>query len=201
MGAARARTGEELHWATLVEAVAGVIGGHDAVVQGSRRCTWAELEDRSARLAQALLDAGLAPGSKVAQYLFNSIEYAESYVAALKIRAVPVNVNYRYLEEELAYLLENCDAEALVYHRSLGGRVAAVVGRLPRLRLIVEVDDGTGPSAPGASRLQDILSASSPAAPVRRSPADRIMTYTGGTTGLPKGVMVRVGHSLGRLLE
>ena len=89
----------------------------------------------------ALQDAGLGPHSKVGMYLYNSPEYCETNFAAMKIRGVPVNVNYRYVDDELTYLLENADAEALVFHRSLGERVARVRERLPKLRLLVEVDD------------------------------------------------------------
>ena len=135
----------EGHFGTMWEAVADTIGDHDAVVQGSRRVTWRDYEDRAARLAQACLDAGLGPASKVGMYMFNAPEYAETNFAAIKFRGVPINVNYRYLDDELHYLLDNADIEALVFHRSLGDRVARVSERLGGLRLLVEVDDGPPP--------------------------------------------------------
>ena len=100
-----------------------------------------------ARVARRCRAAGLVPDSKIGMYLYNSNEYIETQYAGFKIRGVPVNVNYRYLDDELWYLLDNADAEALVFHSSLGDRVAKVVDRLPKLKLLIEVDDG----APGRS--------------------------------------------------
>src|SRR5688500_3325395 len=119
----------ERHLATVWEGVADAIGDAPAVVQGDVRRSWRDFEDRAARLAGAFLDAGLQPGAKVAQYLYNAPAYLESYFAALKIRAVPVNVNYRYLDDELLYLLENSESEVLVFHSSLGERVERVADR------------------------------------------------------------------------
>jgi acyl-CoA synthetase (AMP-forming)/AMP-acid ligase II len=175
------------------EAIADAVPDQAAVVQGERRVSWREYEQRAGRLAQALLDAGLGAHSKVGMYLYNSPEYCEINFAALKIRGVPINVNYRYLDNELHYLLDNADVEALVFHTSLGDRVARVRDRLPELRLLVEVDDGSAPDGSGhvdgAVGYEELQS--------RLTPADRIaphgdelyMLYTGGTTGMPKGVM------------
>jgi 3-oxocholest-4-en-26-oate---CoA ligase len=189
----------ESHYATIWEGVADAIPDADALVQGDVRHTWAQFDDRSARLAGAFVNAGLGAGSKVGQFLYNSPEFMETYFAALKIRAVPFNVNYRYLDEELFYLLDNADAEALVFHSSLGSRVAAVVDRLPGLKLIVEVDDGGGHLA-SAARYEELLARTVPADRMERSPDDITMIYTGGTTGMPKGVMARIGAAAGDLL-
>jgi fatty-acyl-CoA synthase len=128
----------------------------------------------------------------VAQYLYNGAEYVESYFAALKGRGTPVNVNYRYLDDELLYLLENSESEALVFHSSLADRVARVAARAGRLRLLLEVDDG-GPTGtvPGAVPYEEALAAAAPAPRIERDPADVLMLYTGGTTGMPKGVMTK----------
>jgi 3-oxocholest-4-en-26-oate---CoA ligase len=190
----------ENHYATIWEAVADAVPEADALVQGDVRRTWAQFDERSARLAGALLEAGVGVGSKVGQFLFNSPEFMESYFAALKIRAVPFNVNYRYLDEELLYLLDNADAEALVFHSSLGDRVAAVADRLPGLKLLVEVEDG-GVHVDGAERYEHLLGRAAPAARIERSPDDITMIYTGGTTGMPKGVMARVGSAAGDLIN
>ena len=115
---------------------------HIALIQGTRQITWRDYEHRAAQLAQALLDVGLRKDSKVGMYLYNSPEYAETNFAALKIGGVPINVNYRYLDEELYYLLDNADAEALVFHSSLGDRVARICDRLPQLKILISVDDG-----------------------------------------------------------
>ncbi len=189
----------ETHYATIWEGIADAIPGAPALVQGDVRRTWSEFDDRASRLTGALMEAGLTVGSKVGQFLYNAPEFMESYFAALKMRAVPFNVNYRYLDDELVYLLDNADAEALVYHSSLGDRVAAIVDRLPGLKLLVEVDDG-GAGVEGMPRYEDVLADATPAARITRSPDDITMIYTGGTTGMPKGVMSAVGASAGELL-
>ncbi|MCU1498999.1 MAG: fatty-acid--CoA ligase [Acidimicrobiales bacterium] len=189
----------ERHFATVWESVADVVGDQVAIVQGDVRRTWHDFEDRAARLAAAFTASGVGPGAKVALYLYNAPEYLETFFAALKIRAVPVNVNYRYLDEELRYLLENADAEVLVFHASLGKQVARVRHRAPGVRLWVEVDDG-GPLLEGA--LEDVVgyeavvAAHRPAPRIERNGDDLTMIYTGGTTGMPKGVMSPVGPAV-----
>lgn len=185
----------EAHHATIWEAIADAIPDADALVQGDVRRTWGQFEDRAARLAGAFTAAGLGPGSKVAEFLFNSPEYLEAYFAALKVRCVPVNVNYRYVDEELWYLLDNAEAEALVYHSSLRHRVAAVRDRLPNLRLVVEVDDGGG-HLDGTERYEELVAATEPAPRIERDPHDGSMVYTGGTTGMPKGVTAEIGEAV-----
>ena len=141
----------ERHLATLWESVADAVPDATAVVQGDVRLTYRELDDRAARLAGVLQDAGLGPGSKVAQYLYNSPAYVESFAAALKIRGVPVNVNYRYLDDELLYLLENSEAEALVFHSSLADRVARVAPHRRREDVEGEQRDPDGDAAESGS--------------------------------------------------
>ena len=187
----------ERHLATLWERVADAVPDATAVVHGEVRRSYRELDDRSARLAGALTAAGLGAGSKVAQYLYNGPEYVESYAAALKVRGVPVNVNYRYLDDELLYLLEDSQSEALVFHSSLGDRVARVAGRAARLKLLLEVDDGGDVgSVAGAVPYETALVGAEPAPRISRDPADMLLLYTGGTTGMPKGVMTRNGAAL-----
>ena len=99
----------EAHLATLWESFADAIGDREALVCGERRCTWQVYDDRAARLASAFAAAGLKTDSKVGLYLYNSNEYLESQFAAFKLRAVPVNINYRYLDDELLYLLDNSE--------------------------------------------------------------------------------------------
>jgi fatty-acyl-CoA synthase len=190
----------EKHWATIWETVADAIPDADALVQGERRLSWRAYEDRAARLAAAFQEAGLGAGSKVALYLYNSPEYAESYFASVKIRAVPVNVNYRYLDDELLYLLDNSEAEALIFHSSLGDRVERVVAKTGRLRVLIEVDDD-GSRLEDAIPYEDVMTSFAPAARQRRDGDDVSMLYTGGTTGMPKGVMTRIGAGVDALLS
>ena len=183
-----------MNLADMWEAVADALPDEVAQIHGSHRSTYREFEARAARLAGAFAAHGAGPGTKVAMYLFNAPEYLETTFAAAKLRAVPVNVNYRYLADELLYLLENADAEILVYHGALAERVQAVRARLPKLRLLVQVtttDDDRVPLLEGAHHYEDVLAAHPPAARIARAADDYIFLYTGGTTGLPKGVMWR----------
>jgi len=171
------------------------MGDADAIVQGERRLCWRDYEARAARLAGAFAGAGLQPGSKVATFLYNCPELLEARFAALKQRAVPVNVNYRYVDSELAYILDNSDSEAVVYHASLAGRIDSVRARLPGVRLWVEVAD-EGPGLAGALRYEDVLAGATPAPRIRRAEDDIQIIYTGGTTGSPKGVMIAIGNAV-----
>jgi acyl-CoA synthetase (AMP-forming)/AMP-acid ligase II len=161
-----------------------------ALVQGPRVRTWSEWDDRSARLAAAFRELGLTADGKVASYLYNSIEYMEGVFATWKCGGAPVNVNYRYLEDELAYLLENSDTEILLFHGVLGDQVAKVATRIPTLKALIQVDDGS-PLLEGALRYEDLIDAHEPAPRGETTGDDLYILYTGGTTGMPKGVMWR----------
>jgi fatty-acyl-CoA synthase len=178
------------NWATLWEALAAAQPDHVAVVVGERQLRWRDLEQRAARLAGAFGSHGVGAGSKVAQLLYNCPEYIESVFAAFKVRATPVNVNYRYLADEVAYILANSDAEVLVFHGSLADRLGDIRSRAPHLRVLLQVDDGA-PLLDGALWYHEVLDAAEAAAPIERSGDDLLFLYTGGTTGLPKGVMWR----------
>jgi len=190
----------EAQFATLWENIADAQPDAAAVTIGKKTVTWREWEQRSARLASAFTGAGLGPDSKVGLYLYNGIEYCEAQFATFKGRGVPINVNYRYLDDELHYLLENSDSEALVFHGSLGERVAKVMDRCPDVKLWLQVDDG-GPLVPGAQWYEDVLTAHDPAAPITRDEDDVYMLYTGGTTGMPKGVMYDMGGMVRSFLQ
>ena len=187
----------EMHFATVWESLADVIGDATAIVHGDTRRTWTEYDNRSARIAAAYVDAGLVPDSKVGLFLYNSNEYLEAQYAAFKMRGVPVNVNYRYLDEELWYLLDNSDAEALVFHSSLGDRVARIIGRLPKIKLLIEVDDGGAGQVDGARSYDHVVAGYDPMPRITRDESDIYMLYTGGTTGMPKGVMYAMGGMTG----
>ncbi|MBJ7460007.1 MAG: AMP-binding protein [Ilumatobacteraceae bacterium] len=183
----------EKQFATIWESIADSIGDSPAVTQGTVTRTWSEYEQRAARIASALVDAGLEPQSKVGLYLYNSNEYLEAQFATFKFRGVPVNVNYRYLDEELLYLLDNSDAEALFFHSSLGDRVARVVDRLPKLKLLVEVSDDGEHHVVSAVPYNNLVADYDPMPRITRDEDDIYMLYTGGTTGMPKGVMYQMG--------
>jgi acyl-CoA synthetase (AMP-forming)/AMP-acid ligase II len=180
----------EWNLADIWESVADALPDHVALVQGERRVTWGQFDDRASRLAGALTAAGLRPGSKVASYLYNSNEYSEGVYATFKMRCVPTNVNYRYLEDELAYLIDNSDAEALLFHGELGDRVAKVHEQAPNVKAWIQIDDGA-PHQDFAIGYEDLLAAHDPMPRIERSGDDLYFLYTGGTTGMPKGVMWR----------
>ncbi len=204
----------DLDFANVWERVTDVAGDRDAIVMGATRLTHRQHDERAARFAGGLRALGLETGARVALYLHNCPEYLTAQYGAFKHRCVPVNVNYRYLDDELVHLLDDSDAEVLVYHRSLGDRVARVRGRLPRLRAVIEVDDtavddtavddtvvdDTGDTGvDGALAFEDVLAGADPEPRRDRSPQDLYMLYTGGTTGLPKGVMYDQHDFIARL--
>ena len=183
----------EYHFATVWESIADVLPDYTAVVHGDRRFSWAQYDERAARVAAAYTAAGLGPDSKIGLYLFNGTEYLEAHFAAFKMRGVPINVNYRYIDEELVYLLDNADAEALVFHSSLGDRVERIRARLPKLKVLIEVDDGSSGQVPTAKHYEELLASQQPMPRIAREESDIYMLYTGGTTGMPKGVMYDMG--------
>ena len=182
-----------LDFASAWEKVADVVPEREAIVFGERRISYHQFDDAAARFAGALVSAGVREGAKVALYLYNCPEYLIAQHGAFKHRAVPVNVNYRYLDEELVYLIENSDAEVLVFHSSLSKCVERVRDKLRAIRLFVEVDDD-GRHLDGTWRFDDLLEAREPQPRKSRRVEDLYMLYTGGTTGMPKGVMFRQGE-------
>jgi acyl-CoA synthetase (AMP-forming)/AMP-acid ligase II len=182
----------EFNHADLFEGLADAIGDRPALVapgpSGVTRLTYAELDAHANRLAHHLADAGVGPGEHVGVHLYNGLEYIATVLAALKIRAVPVNVNYRYVSAELEYLYRDASLVALVYDASFEDRVNAAAPAAPTLRHRVVVD-GTSPHAVSYA---DALAGGSPDRGFGpRSGDDLYIIYTGGTTGMPKGVMWR----------
>ena len=182
------------NFADVWEAVAGVRPDAPALAQGDRRYSWSQFDRRADAVAAGLLEAGLGQQAKVAQYLYNGPEYLESLFGSFKAGLVPVNTNYRYTADELVYLWDNADAEAVVFHGSFAARVDEVRSRVPSVKSWVWVDDGEGGCPRWATPYED-LAGGAPAGPVAgpwgRSGDDLIFIYTGGTTGMPKGVMWR----------
>ena len=184
-----------LRWnlADLFEVVADAVPGRMALAHGADGATrtWAELEARSNALA-AHLARGHEPGDKLAIYSHNRPEFVEALVAAMKARLAPVNVNYRYRQDELAYLFDNSDATAVVYEATFAPQVAALRDKLPKVREWIELADGS-PGNAFAEPYEAVASQRAARLDIERSADDMILLYTGGTTGMPKGVMWQHG--------
>ena len=178
--------------------MADAVPDSDAIVQGDRRVSWSDYEEASSRFAGAIASAGVDVGAKVALYLWNCPEYLVAQFGTFKNECCPINVNYRYLDDELVYLVENSDSEVLVFHTSLGDRVARVMDRLANVKIFVEVDDGDA-HVDGAVRWDDFVGGSQPQPRRDRDPEGRYMLFTGGTTGMPKGVMYENNAFVGGL--
>ncbi|MFJ4656565.1 acyl-CoA synthetase [Nocardia sp. NPDC088792] len=179
--------------ADLVEHTIDLMPERVALVDDTRSVTYAELEDRANRLAHYLQEHGVRPGDKVGVYSRNTIEAVEAMVAIFKARAVMINVNYRYVENELQYIFSNSDMVALIHERRYSEKVANVLPNVPAVATVVTVEDGTDlPLPPGAVAYEAALAGSSGERDFEERTSDDIMMiYTGGTTGLPKGVMWR----------
>jgi 3-oxocholest-4-en-26-oate---CoA ligase len=185
-----------LNIADLFEHAADAFPDRIAVACGDRQVTYRELDQRTSALAHHLAGIGVGPGDHVGLYARNSIAAVETLIASYKLRALTVNINYRYVESELAYLLADAGLAALVYDRQYAPRVAAVLPDAAGLRGCVVIDDGgNGSSDADAAigvRYDDALRDSSPERDFGpRSNDDRYLIYTGGTTGYPKGVLWR----------
>ncbi|GAA3189900.1 acyl-CoA synthetase [Nonomuraea roseoviolacea] len=181
----------EFNHADLFEGVADVAGDRVAVVCGEERRTYAELDAEANRLAHFLLERGVEPGQHVGLHLYNGVEYVAGLLAALKIRAVPINVNYRYVESELLYLYRDSDLRALIYDVEFEPRVAAVAKDVPTLRHLVAVG-GPPAVADAVPYWMALESGKAERGFAPRSGQDVYIIYTGGTTGMPKGAMWRV---------
>lgn len=179
--------------ADLVEHTIDLVPDRVALADDHRSETFAQLEDRANRLAHYLLEHGVQPGDKVGIYSRNTIEAVESMLAVFKARAVMVNVNFRYVENELQYIFENSDMVALIHERRYTDKVANVRPKVPQLKTVLVVDDGTdAATAEGSVDYEAALAESSGERDFGdRSNGDIFMLYTGGTTGMPKGVMWR----------
>ncbi len=170
--------------ADLWEEVLPHVADRVALVVDDRSSTYAELEERGNRLADHLASAGIGPGDHVGCYLYNCTEYLETMLAAYKLRAVPINVNYRYVEDELRYLFADADLKAVVHNTDFDDRVASVLGSVPAMRTVLSVGEG--------GTYEAALAAASPEQKaIERSGDDHYIVYTGGTTGMPKGVVWR----------
>lgn len=183
-----------LNIADLIEHAIDTMPDRVAIISGDRKLTYAELEEQSNRLGHYLQSQGVGPGDKVGLYCRNGIEIVVALTAIVKIRAISVNVNYRYVEAELHYLFENSDMAALVHERRYSDKVANVLPSTPNVKTAIVVEDGADGSfdSYGGVPFADALAQGSPERDFgERSPDDIFLIYTGGTTGFPKGVMWR----------
>jgi acyl-CoA synthetase (AMP-forming)/AMP-acid ligase II len=186
-------------------AVAATIGDRELIIQGERRYTYAEILERSNRLAGYLHSRGLGchterstlAGHEVGQdllglYAYNGNEFVEALLGSFAARVAPFNVNFRYVKSELQYLLADSGATALIYHAAFAPRLAEILPDLPQLRVLIQIADDSGNALlDGAVDYESIIESSSPTSPVAHSPDDLYVLYTGGTTGMPKGVLWR----------
>ena len=189
----------------VAEAVAATIGDRELIIQGERRYTYAEIVERSNRLAAYLHSRGLGchterpalGGHEVGQdlvglYAYNGNEFVEALLGAFAARVAPFNVNFRYVKSELQYLLADSGATALIYHAAFAPRVAEVLPDLPQLRVLIQIADDSGNALlDGAVDYESAIESAPPPTSVQHSPDDLYVLYTGGTTGMPKGVLWR----------
>ncbi|MFI0147611.1 acyl-CoA synthetase [Streptomyces globisporus] len=191
----------EYNLADLFESVVDAVPDREALLYvdhpgtgAERRLTYAELDAGANRVAHHLTDAGIRPGEHLGLHLYNGVEYLQTVLGALKARIVPVNVNYRYVEEELVYLYRDADLAALVFDGEFDERVAAAAPQAPGLRHLVRVGAAAPTAGPGPAAVP-FAEAEASGSPdrgfARRSADDQFIIYTGGTTGMPKGVMWR----------
>jgi fatty-acyl-CoA synthase len=178
----------QFHLADLFETVARTVPDRIAFIGGSARYSFAELNDRCDRLAAGMAAHGIGRGDAVGLYLYNSSAYLEAFIAACKLGAVPYNVNYRYRADELRYLFANADSAVVVHGAEFSPIIREVRADVPTLKLTIAVADGSGEDTAGSVDY-DSLIAYEPGGPWERSEQDYLLCYTGGTTGMPKGVM------------
>ena len=190
----------------MMEAIAGAIPDREAIVFRDRRFTFRQYTERSRSVANYLTQRGYGASRErvglqghesgqdhMALYLYNGNEYLEGMLGAFYARVAPFNVNYRYVEEELIYLLQNARARIVLYHAEFAPRLEAIMHQLPDLELCIHVRDGSGNTmVPGAVDFDDVIESTAADLPTDEPSSDDLyILYTGGTTGMPKGVLWR----------
>ena len=167
-----------LNFASVWEMIADLVPDNDALICGEDVVSWKSYDSRSSKVASALTNAGLGANSKAGLYLNNSNEYLIGQNAIFKIGGVPINVNYRYVEEELIYLLNNSDAEAVFYHACYSSRIKKIAKSLPNIKAWIEVADGNKSHFSDCIRYEEILNDYPPMKRIERDPETIYMLYT-----------------------
>lgn len=178
----------QFHLADLFETIAATVPDRPAIISDSLRLSYRELDQRTNALASGLAAQGVARGDTVGLYMMNRAEHLEAFIAVIKLGAVPFNVNFRYRAEELRYLFTNAQSAAIIHSAEFSDLVRELRPDLPGLKAAVAVDDGSGADTEGSLAYADLLTTPF-TGPWQRDESDILLTYTGGTTGMPKGVM------------
>jgi len=181
----------QFNLADLFESLVDEIGSRTALVVDDQRWTWAELDERANRAAHFLTCQGIGPGDHIGLYLCNGNAFVELMLGAFKIRAVPININYRYVVEELAYLFENAQLKAVIHHQQFDEAVEKAVARVASVTCRIVVEDGSEVPSEALRYEEGLAGSGSGRDFPPRSGDDLYIVYTGGTTGMPRGVMWR----------
>ena len=185
----------EFNAADIFEGVVDRVPDREAIVHGSTRLTYKELDARSNKAANALKKLGIKKGSHIGIYAFNCVEWLEIMLGAYKLCAIPININYRYVEEELKYLIDNADMEAIFYHKQFSNKLENIKSHLPLLKNFICIEDNSGKDdvIDKSYNFEDLIANEDESRlDVDRSGDDKYILYTGGTTGMPKGVVWRM---------
>ena len=191
----------EMQFATIWETISDHIPDDPALICDENVKTWKEYEERAAKLAFFLNEKSIGNDSKIGLYLHNSNEYLEAQFATFKVEGVPINVNYRYVEEELIYLLDNSDSEVVFFQSVYAERINKIADKLPKIKAYIQVGGENSLDMNNCYLYEEIISENPPLARKTRSEDNIYMLYTGGTTGMPKGVMYKQGGFMNSLLK
>ena len=191
----------EMQFATIWETISDHIPNDPALICDDNVKTWKEYEERAAKLAFFLNEKSIGNDSKIGLYLHNSNEYLEAQFATFKVEGVPINVNYRYVEEELIYLLDNSDSEVVFFQSAYAERIKKIADKLPKIKAYIQVGGENSLDISNCYLYEEIISENPPLQRKTRSEDNIYMLYTGGTTGMPKGVMYKQGGFMNSLLK